>query len=201
MKTIRLTLWMLYFPASAALLWQASESLLLSHRLVSLALALFCVELARMAAVDLCNVLAVSEKGQAKEGQADREKDLNRFRTVVVSTIVLELIGFYTALFYVACGAAVVIFSQLWFNWFVGIQLWPGLTPEITVFKIQQRIPVLAVNALALLMLSLWFVPAYRLWIAVGLLVLIVLFLVVKYCVPGSQPQHPSCQNAEQSAP
>lgn len=202
----------LYLPASVGLLRQSVLLQSLPERLLSLALTLFCIELARMAVVDLDNAAAIASN-QITAAQGDTEEDteedtegntpenadknadekaLSKFRAVVNSTVVLELIGFYGSLGFVASGAAVVIFSQLWFNLRVNVQLWPGLNPAVTPFELQQRIPVLVANILALLLVSLWFISSWQLWLASGLLILITCFLLVKYCLPSAQPKHPS---------
>lgn len=199
----------LYLLAGMGLLWQSVLLQSLPESLLSLALTLFCAELARMAVVDLDNAAAIaseqiaSGQGGYTEGYAEEDADkntekstnenaLSKFRTVVTSTVVLELIGFYLALRFVASGAAVVIFSQLWFNLRVNVQLWPGLNPAVTPFELQQRIPVLVANVLALLLVSLWFISSWQLWLSSGLLILITCFLLVKYCLPNAQPKHPS---------
>lgn len=195
----------LYLPAGMGLLWQSVLLQSLSESLLSLALTLFCAELARMAVVDLDNAAAIASEqiasGQGGYAEEDADKNtekstnenaLSKFRTVVTSTVVLELIGFYLALRFVASGAAVVIFSQLWFNLRVNVQLWPGLNPAVTPFELQQRIPVLVANVLALLLVSLWFISSWQLWLSSGLLILITCFLLVKYCLPNAQPKHPS---------
>ena len=166
----------LYFPAGAGLIYQSARVSLLPERIMSLALAIFCIELARMAVVDLHKASAVS----SKKDNVLLEASLNRFRTVVTSTIVLELIGFYLALLFVSGGASVVICSQLWFNLWVNVQLWPGLTPEVIPFALRERIPVLLVNLLELVHLSLWRISSLQIWLASGMFALILLFLMIK---------------------
>jgi len=179
----------LFIPAGIGLLIQAAFSATLAEKLLALALAIFCPELARMASVDLSNIEAVAQQ-QAQQPAEDSR--LNRFRVVTISTIVLEITGFYLALISLAPGAIAVIVSQLWFNLLAGLQLWPGQTPAITAFGIKERAPVLIANLLGLIFISLWPLLATRLWSASGLLTLIILFLIVKYVLPGSQPGHPN---------
>ena len=109
------------------------------------------------------------------------EQDLNRFFWVVISTVVLEIVGFYTALFLPVWGALTVIVSQIWFNLLASVQLFPGRMPAVVPFGISQRLDVLAANSAAVLLLILWLVFEMKMLSAVGLLTLVGLFLMVKY--------------------
>ncbi|MEM6451966.1 MAG: hypothetical protein AAF703_16835 [Cyanobacteria bacterium P01_D01_bin.105] len=159
--------------------------------LITIALLLFCIELARMAYVDLNNVAMTAallssqtELKAATPETAAQAKDyslLNRFFGITISTIALELSGFYLALFSLQWGALIVIFSQLWFNLLAGIQLFPNHSPAIVPFGIKQRIDVLAANSVAICLLCLWPISAMKLVVGIGLLTLITLFLLLKY--------------------
>lgn len=174
-----------FMPAGAGLLWQATYSEALAQRLLALALALFCLELATMAKVDLDNIFQTL--------QQTSDARLHSFLFVVNSTIVLELIGFYTALFSPAVGALAIVCSQLWFNLLAKLQLQPKQTAAIISFGILQRIPILLANAVGIGLLSLWFVPnlgaklgvviQMRQWLAGGLLALVAIFLLIKYAL------------------
>ena len=180
---------LLFVPAGVGLIWQAVCSEMLAQRLLALALSLFCPEVARMAKVDLDNVAATMQ-----QVEDDR---LSRFLAVVISTVVLELLGFYAALVSLPGGALVIVGSQLWFNLLADLQLQPEQTPAVVSFKIAQRIPVLIANTAGLLFLSLWFVLALapeltlgsvvrvREWLGGGMLALVVLFLLIKYLILG----------------
>lgn len=163
-------------------------SITLEESVLALALAFFCPELAYMASVDLKNIEAVAQQHTKQTAEDSR---LNRFLLIVVSTIVLEIAGFYLSLLSLAAGAITVIFSQLWFNLLAGVQLWPGETPAITVFGIKERALVLLANLLGFMCISFWPISVTRIWSASGLLALITLFLLIKYVIPGSQPSHP----------
>ncbi len=180
MRAIRFLIPLLFLPAGLGLLLQSvagsADSTTVSQRLLSLALALFCPELARMAIVDLNNIAAVSESPE--------DSCLRRFKRVVVSTVVLEAAGFYVALVSLQWGAIAIIFSQLWFNLLAGIQLHPEQSPSITPLGISGRRTVLAANALGLGLIALWPIQAIRIWLAGGLLMLITLFLLIKYGWP-----------------
>ena len=188
---------LLFFPAGVGLFIQVFTADTLPERVIALALGLFCPELARMAVVDLDNIAAISEHHHLQEAPQSsaehptEDSRLRHFHRVTVSTIVLEVIGFYAALFSLPLGAAIVIFSQLWFNLLAGIQLWPNQNPEITSLGIAERGAVLSANALGLALLSCWSISSAQVWLGSGLLILIVLFLVIKYAIPGLQPSHP----------
>ncbi len=153
-----------------------------ADRLLAAAMTLFCPELARMALVDLSNIAAVTQ--QSEQPQDSR---LGHFRTVVISTIVLETTGFYLTLLSLPGGAIAIIFSQLWFNLLASVQLHPGQTPAIAAFGRSNRLAVLVANGIGLGLLSLWPWQETRLWSAAGLFLLIIIFLLIKYVVPQIQ--------------
>lgn len=135
-----------------------------------------------MAWVDLENIARV--KAQQEDSH------LNRFYTVVVGTIVLELLGFYSALLSLQWGGLIIIFSQLEFNLLAGIQLWPQETPAVVEFGISKRWPVLIANTVGMALLGFWFISDIRIWLAGGLLLLIIIFLLLKYVVPNLRRWH-----------
>lgn len=197
---------LLFLPAGVGFLVQVFTAGTLPESLIALALGLFCPELARMAFVDLDNIDAIAEQHLSQEASQStaepsaagsavespiEDTRLRHFLRIVISTIVLELIGFYVALVSLPLGAGIVIFSQLWFNLLAGIQLWPGQTPAITSFGIAERGAVLSANMLGLVFLSCWPISSLQVLLSSGLLILIVLFLVIKYVIPGLQPSQP----------
>ena len=197
MTLTRVLIPILFTPAGMGLLLQAFSSASTADTLLAIALALFCPELARMAIVDLENVAAIANRlaencSQTEISALQQDSRLLRFYRVVISTIVLETTGFYIALWSLVFGAAIVIVSQLWFNLLAGIQLWPQAAQPITSFGIVDRSLVLIANVLGLGMLLVWPIEMLRLYAAVGLLLLILLFLAIKYTLPAAQPQPPS---------
>lgn len=196
--------------ADLHLAWLVECAATRSEHLLAAALALFCPELARMAFVDLNNIAlvrhslvkglssplssdasapfekAVSEKAVSEKAVSEallEDSRLSHFHRIVISTVVLEVSGFYLALWSLPLGAIVIIFSQLWFNVFAKVQLWPHRSPAVEFLGIAQRWPVLVANAIGLLLMSLWWVEAPRIWLSLGVLLLIALFLVLKYFV------------------
>lgn len=161
-----------FLPAGLALLVQAASPIPLSERILTLALALFCPELAYMAFVDLKNISAIAYHQDSR---------LECFSKVTYSTIVLEAVGFYTGLVSLPIGAVIIIASQLWFNLLADIQIWPEASPAIISLPASDRRGVLIANGLGLGLLGLWPIQEIRIWLAFGSLALIILFLVLKY--------------------
>ena len=156
--------------------------------LLAIALLLLCAELSWMAYVDLNNVSKTAAQFFSDNAEysvkdvEDKEKTLLiDFLFCILSTVVLELIGFYAASFSLWVAALVVIASQVWFNSLARIQLFPNKTPAIVLFGVRQRIGVLVANGVALALLGLRFVFGAELAPAAGLLVLSILFLLIKY--------------------
>ncbi len=186
---------LLFVPAGLALLVQVATSPTVAERLLALALALLCPEAAHMAQVDLENAAAVAALMTSPQEEDSR---LSHFRRVVISTVVLEAAGFYAALFSLQWGAIIIVFSQIWFNLLAGIRLFSNASPDeaseassndalkIVSFGIAERQVVLAINTLGLGLLCFWFIESAQVWLASGLLGLIVLFLVVKYGINKS---------------
>ena len=193
MRNPRLIVPSLFLPAGVGLLAEIFQAPTVPEKVLTFALALFCPELARMAFVDLENIASIAKTTNDSAINAR----LSRFRIVVISTIELEIIGFYLAVLFVPFsrslllpfGAIAIIFSQLWFNLLADIQLWPTEIPSIQPWGSGQRLPVLVANAIGLGLLSLWIIPEIRLWLAIGLATLIILFLLIKYAIPALGPR------------
>ncbi len=173
MLSIAWMMFLLFFPACLGLLWQVIEGDELSTQLLALGILLLCVDQARMAVVDLVQV--------AKAQQQIPDARLKRFYAATVSTIALELLGFYTATLWLGWGSIVILLSQIWFNLWAGIQLYSAEKVTIQTWGIPQRIPVLGADAIALVLVSLWMLKIAPLAIATGLLGLVVLYGWMKY--------------------
>lgn len=176
----------LFLPAGLGLLIEIFAAATTAERVLAAAIALFCPELAWMAWVDLSNVAAVTQQAEQMAEQP-RDSRLNRFHAVVISTIVLEVTGFYLAMLSLPGGAIAVIFSQIWFNLLATVQLYPGQTPAIVPFGRADRRAVLVANGIGLGLLGLWFWQEIRIGLASGLFLLIIIFLLIKYVVPQIQ--------------
>ncbi len=196
--SIRRFIFLFFVPAGVGLVWHVLCAQTLAQQLLALALVLFCIELAVMAKVDLDDIATVQQTVGQTAQQSDSQ--LYQFSLVVASTIVLELLGFYVALFFLPVGALVVVFSQLWFNLLAQLQLRPDCSPAVVPFGLSQRAPVLLADGAGLVLLSLWFTPLLSLvpieltpsfvtqlrrGLGGGLLALVVLFLLIKYVIPS----------------
>jgi hypothetical protein len=166
-------IFLLFFPASLGLLSQVIGGNELSHQLLALALLLLCVDQARMAVVDLEQVKQVKQKVQ--------DARLDNFYWVTVSTIVLELLGFYSAYIWLGWGAILVLLSQIWFNVLAGIQLQPAEENPIQSWGIPERSIVLVADVIGLILVSLWIMQLVPLWMASGLLGMLVIYGWLKY--------------------
>jgi len=171
---------LLFFPASLGLVGQVIGGDGLAAQRLAIAFLMFSVEQTRMAVIDLEQITAVRQQTR-EQVQDDR---LNYFYRVTVSTIVLELIGFYIAAIWLGWGAVLVLLSQVWFNCFSAIQLYPTDASPIQSWGIPKRIPVLIADGIGLTLVGLWIANFLPLWTASGILGLAIVFGFVKYVVP-----------------
>lgn len=114
---------LLFLPAQFGLVIHSFYAPMLAEQLLSLTLALLCLELSHAARVDLKNLHAT--KAVLKRQNFPQDTDLKHFEQVLNSTFVLELGGFYLSLWILPLGAILVIVSQLWFNLLAKIELQP----------------------------------------------------------------------------
>jgi hypothetical protein len=166
-------MFLLFFPASLGLLSQVIGRNELSSQLLALALLILCIDQARMAVVDLENVQQVKQQVQ--------DARLNNFYRVTISTVVLELLGFYGSSFWLGWGAILVLLSQVWFNVLAGIQLQPMEENPIQSWGIPERSIVLLADGIGLILVGLWILQIAPLWMASGLLAMIVIYGWLKY--------------------
>jgi hypothetical protein len=174
-------IFLLFFPACLGLLgqtinhaapdrgWADGQSLL------ALALLLLAIDQARMAAVDLTQVAAVRVQVQPSDQR------LEQFYRITLSTIGLELLGFYGAIGNLGVGAAVVLLSQIWFNLLANIQLQPETEEPIRAWGIADRLPVLVADGVGLILVCLWLAGVAPLFMAGGLLGMVLLYGGLKY--------------------
>jgi hypothetical protein len=172
-------IFLLFFPACFGLLVQVIGHIGVSwsadRPLLALALLLLAIDQARMAVVDLTQVAAVELQLQAPDAR------LSRFYRVTLSTIILELLGFYGALANLGGGAALVLLSQIWFNLLADIQLQPDTGEPIRAWGIADRLPVLVADAVGLILVILWLTGVAPLFMAAGLLGMVLLYGGLKY--------------------
>ena len=171
-RRITWIIFLLFFPACLSVLRQVIWGADLSHHLLGLALLLLCLEQSRMAVVDLEQIAEVRKQIQ--------DDHLTHFSRITVSTIVLELLGFYAAGIALGWGAVLVLFSLVWFNWLAGIQL-SSTGTLIQPWGISQRLPILIADAIGLLLVGLWMMNVAPIWMATGLLGMILAYISLKY--------------------
>jgi hypothetical protein len=177
MSSIARVILLLFFPAWLGLLRQVFGADSLADQVLAIAILLLCIDQARMAVVDL------EQLAQVKQQTQDRR--LRRFSQATVSTIILELLGFYIAGIWLGSGAIAVLLSLIWFNLLAGIQLHPEQTVTIRPWGIPERLPVLLADGIGLVLISLWMVRIAPLAIASGLLGLVTVYGGAKYGLPS----------------
>lgn len=129
-----------------------------------------------MAAVDLWQIKVVR--------QQISDPQLERFHSVTLSTIFIELIGFYTGVLWIGWGALIVLLSQIWFNLLAGIQLHPEGSSPMQPCGRADRLPVLVADGVGLGLVSLWIAGIASLWVAALLLGIVLVYGWVKYLQP-----------------
>jgi len=173
MSAIAWIIFLLFFPSTLGILGQILGGNELSHQLLALGLLLFSLEQARMAVVDLQQVAVAKKQFQ--------DVRLDSFYTITISTIVIELLGFYTAAIWLGWGILLVLLSQVWFNLFAKIQI--QLSPEVAIQScgISQRYLVLIGDVLGLILIALWMLKINPLGIVLGLWGMAIVYGSVKY--------------------
>ena len=172
MSSIHLVIFLLFFPASLGILRQVIIGNELSYQLLALGLLIFTIDQARMAVIDLQQVT------QAKKQIHDLR--LDNFYTITLSTIVIELIGFYTSSIILGWGIILVLLSQVWFNVFAGIEIQTSEAITIQSCGIAERLPILIADGLSLILISLWVLKIYPLEIVLLIWVLAVAYGCIK---------------------
>lgn len=180
---------LLFLPAALGLLAQAlgylpwqSTAPEVSVRLLSLATFLICLEQARMAAVDLQQISLLEAHAQ--------NPSLRQFRRVTLTTIALELAGFYIGILWLGWGALAVLLSQVWFNLFAGIQLQPQAALPIQPYGALKRFPILLADSLGLLLVGLWLTSIWPVGAAGLLFSLVLIYAGIKYLLPFTANYH-----------
>ncbi|MEO0825033.1 MAG: hypothetical protein AAFX95_21050 [Cyanobacteria bacterium J06639_16] len=166
----------LFLPAFIGLLIRVGLATSLDQRFIALGAVMLCLEQSRMAAVDLHHV------AQAKVQIQDCR--LDRFHWVTLSTISIELIGFYAAVRWLGWGSLIVLASQVWFHLLAGIELQPDIDPPFQIRGIRQRLPVLAADVIALGLMGLWIAQSAALVAATLLFSITTTYGLVKYGLP-----------------
>jgi hypothetical protein len=166
-------IFLFFFPACLGLLGQVIWGNELAHQLLALGMFLFCIEQARMATQDLQQIAYA--RGKVKDIRLDT------FSTITISTIVLEIFGFYASSFWLGWGSILILISQFWFNLFSGIKINLETETVIQTWNISERLPVLIANVVGLVLVSLWILQIASLWIAGGLFGMVILYCSIKF--------------------
>lgn len=170
---LNLIIFLLFFPASKGLLWQSFTLNNLSDQLISFAFFLFSLEQARMAVIDL--------KPCFFDKNHFSSSVFINFYIVTIITLIIELFGFYWALFSLGWGAIFVLISQFWFNCFAQVRIIETENIIIQDYTFSDKIIVLCADIIALILMSLWLINIFPLTISFGVLALTLIFGVVKY--------------------
>ncbi|MGI0480460.1 hypothetical protein ACN4EE_06685 [Geminocystis sp. CENA526] len=165
---------LLFLPSGFGLLWHSFSINNLSEQLISFAFFVFCLEQAKMAFIDVKPCIFRLDNVQ------NSNLNLSYFFIVVIITIVIELFGFYFALFNVGWGAIFVLISQIWFNCFAQVKI-NEIDNQPIQYYFSDKIIVLGADFLCLLLMGLWIMNIYPLTIAFVMLFLTVSFIGVKY--------------------
>lgn len=142
-------------------------------RLMAVALLLFCLDLTRMALVDLGRWFSVRCKVPHSQ--------LPGFSVCLGMTIAIELAGLYCSWIWLGGGMALVMASQLWFNGVVRWSLHPQEIPPIRPWPIAERFPVLIADCVALALTVWWMVADRPALAAIALLAMAIAYLAIKY--------------------
>lgn len=204
MLWLKVSLFLLFFPASFGLLWQSLTLNSLSEQLISFSFFLFSLEQARMAFIDitsysieklnnLCyhtvNTLAqdVKQKSQTVNLTSrdiifeEKHDNLYQFLFVIISTIIIELFGFYLALFSLGWGAIFVLISLIWFNSLAPLKVIDTDKFSLTNYNFADKIMILFADIICVVLMSLWVINVYPLTIAFIILFITLTFASVKY--------------------
>lgn len=170
---VNLIILALFLPASIGLFWEALSLVELSSKLIAIAFLIFCLEQARMAITDY--------KSYKQVQKLYKDSRLLKFKKILIITIIIELMGFYTANFQLGLGAILVLLSQILFNCFAGIRFNNNnhyLIIENGSFS-ERKIELLA-DLIALLLISCWMLNIYSLAIAITIILIIAIYALVK---------------------
>ncbi|GAB1543186.1 hypothetical protein NUACC21_58600 [Scytonema sp. NUACC21] len=105
---------------------------------------------------------------------------LDNFSTIAISTIFLELLGFYTSSVWLGWGSLLILLSQVWFNLFAGVKIYPLAENVLQTWKISERLPVLIADILGLVLVSLWMLQIASFWISWALFGMALVYCSIK---------------------
>lgn len=173
MFRLKLIIFLLFFPASLGLLWQSFTMNILSAQLISFTFFLFTLEQAKMTVIDL--------KSYYYAKKSHNNDQVSKFLWVIITTIIIELSGFYLALFYLGWGGILVLISLIWFNLLAPLKVIEFENFKVKDYCFSEKIPLLAADFFVLLLMCLWLINFYPLIIAFILLLITLTFTGIKY--------------------
>jgi hypothetical protein len=166
-------IFLLFFPSYLGILSQIIRRQTFDHRLLALGLLIFAVDQAKMAVLDLKNIKSAKEK--------IKDIRLQYFYYIVISTIALELIGFYIASVQLGWGIILVLVSQVGFNFFANIRLQPTESTIIQEKPFSEKIAVLIADIIALILIGFWMNAIAPLTIVLTLWTMAIAYGCIKY--------------------
>lgn len=171
---ISITIFLLFFPACIAiLLKQVIWGLDLTHQLLAIGIFFLCIEQANMANQDLQKV--ADAKNKIKDSRLDE------FQTTTITTIVIELIGFYLSSIWLGFGLIFILIGIIWFNLFVKIKFQKTASDIIIQpWEITERSTVLIADIIGLVLASLWILGVGNFWISWGLFSMVMIYCSIK---------------------
>lgn len=164
---------LLFFPACLGILSQVIRPQTFDHQLLALGLLIFAIDQAKMAVLDLENI------AKAKEQIEDIR--LHFFYYITVSTIALELIGFYLASVKLGWGIILVLGSQVWFNSWANIRIQPTESIIIQRKNFSEQIIVLVADVIGIILISFWMNAIAPLTIVLTLWIMAVFYGFIKF--------------------
>jgi len=167
-------IFLLFFPACIAiLLKQVIWGSELTHQLLAVGIFFFCIEQANMANQDLQQV--ANAKLEIKDSRLDN------FQVTTITTIIIELIGFYLSSICLGYGSILILVGIIWFNLFVKIKFETTSSDiRIKFWKITERSTVLIADMIGLTLVSMWILKIGDLWISWGLFLMAIFYCCVK---------------------
>jgi len=184
MERISIIIFVLFFPACIGIFKQAIWGTELAHQIIAIAMCLFCVEQGRMAVKDLQKI------AEAKKLVIDTR--LDKFYIITVTTIIVELLGFYMSSFWLGWGSIIILLSQVWFNLLAAIKIKISSQTSakstidiIEPWTISERLPVLIADVLGLVLISFWMLSfsilkSASFWISLVLCTMVIVYLGIK---------------------
>lgn len=172
----------LFSPALAIVVirWHASS---ISTQLMAASFAMFAIEQAWMARVDL--LAAESVRRHLRAEGVSHQSHLNRlldcFDRVVITAIGGELCGFYGACLHLGWGAVGILVSLIGFNLFVPVSLVPGSQSPIRSIPWHQRGILTAIDFGVMGLVAIWMTTGEPTAISAALFACVLAFAIAKY--------------------